>query len=103
MRKSAEAEGFEPPDLSVCGFQNRRLRPLGHTSKTLQAMRLALTVRVVNPKQTTASGVACSARLELRWRIGWKREFVLVAACGHVVKVLGSGLLEPQLFSKCCA
>src|SRR5436190_24259033 len=24
----AEGEGFEPPDLSVNGFQNRRIRPL---------------------------------------------------------------------------
>jgi hypothetical protein len=28
----AEGEGFEPPDLSVCGFQDRRLKPLGHPS-----------------------------------------------------------------------
>ncbi len=29
----AEGEGFEPPDLSINGFQDRRLRPLGHPSK----------------------------------------------------------------------
>src|SRR5262249_18049430 len=29
----AEEEGFEPPALSRCGFQDRRLRPLGHSSK----------------------------------------------------------------------
>ncbi len=28
----AEGVGFEPTDLSVCGFQDRRLRPLGHPS-----------------------------------------------------------------------
>gem|GEM_PF-1659905 len=28
----AEGEGFEPPDLSVNGFQDRRLKPLGHPS-----------------------------------------------------------------------
>jgi hypothetical protein len=28
----AEVEGFEPPDLSINGFQDRRLKPLGHTS-----------------------------------------------------------------------
>ena len=30
----AEGEGFEPPDLSINGFQDRRLRPLGHPSET---------------------------------------------------------------------
>ena len=29
----AEEEGFEPPALSRCGFQDRCLRPLGHSSK----------------------------------------------------------------------
>ena len=29
----AEGEGFEPPDLSVNGFQDRRLKPLGHPSE----------------------------------------------------------------------
>ena len=28
----AEREGFEPPDLSVNGFQDRRHKPLGHLS-----------------------------------------------------------------------
>ncbi len=32
MVRVAEGEGFEPPDLSVNGFQDRRLRPLGHPS-----------------------------------------------------------------------
>ena len=32
--RMAEGEGFEPPDLSVNGFQDRRLRPLGHPSTT---------------------------------------------------------------------
>ena len=31
----AEGEGFEPPDLSVNGFQDRRLKPLGHPSGSL--------------------------------------------------------------------
>ncbi len=31
-RRLAEGEGFEPPDLSVNGFQDRRLKPLGHPS-----------------------------------------------------------------------
>src|SRR3954451_5270978 len=30
----AEGEGFEPPGLSSSGFQDRRLKPLGHPSKT---------------------------------------------------------------------
>ena len=29
----AEGEGFEPPDLSVYGFQDRRNRPLCHPSR----------------------------------------------------------------------
>ena len=28
----AEGEGFEPPELSLSGFQDHRLRPLGHPS-----------------------------------------------------------------------
>jgi hypothetical protein len=32
----AEREGFEPPELSLNGFQDRRLKPLGHLSGTLQ-------------------------------------------------------------------
>jgi hypothetical protein len=32
-RMSAEEEGFEPPVLSHCGFQDRRLKPLGHSSR----------------------------------------------------------------------
>jgi hypothetical protein len=28
----AEGVGFEPTNLSVCGFQDRRLKPLGHPS-----------------------------------------------------------------------
>ena len=28
----AEEEGFEPPELALNGFQDRRLRPLGHSS-----------------------------------------------------------------------
>ena len=30
----AEREGFEPPELSLNGFQDRRLKPLGHLSDT---------------------------------------------------------------------
>ena len=32
MYGMAEEVGFEPTDLSVYGFQDRRLRPLGHSS-----------------------------------------------------------------------
>jgi hypothetical protein len=32
VRIVAEREGFEPPDLSINGFQDRRLKPLGHLS-----------------------------------------------------------------------
>ncbi len=31
----AEREGFEPPELSLNGFQDRRLKPLGHLSGTI--------------------------------------------------------------------
>jgi hypothetical protein len=33
-KKVAEGVGFEPTDLSVSGFQDRRLKPLGHPSFT---------------------------------------------------------------------
>src|SRR5574341_42464 len=29
----AEREGFEPPELSLNGFQDRRLKPLGHLDR----------------------------------------------------------------------
>lgn len=32
MKSLADGEGFEPPGLSPNGFQDRRLRPLGHPS-----------------------------------------------------------------------
>ncbi len=31
-KKMAEREGFEPPELAFNGFQDHRLRPLGHLS-----------------------------------------------------------------------
>ena len=31
----AEEVGFEPTELSFNGFQDRRLKPLGHSSVTL--------------------------------------------------------------------
>ena len=31
----AEREGFEPPELSLNGFQDRRLKPLGHLSVSI--------------------------------------------------------------------
>ncbi len=35
----AEGAGFEPANLSVNGFQDRRLRPLGHPSGVAHLMR----------------------------------------------------------------
>src|SRR5205823_12009061 len=32
QRLEAEREGFEPPELSLNGFQDRRHKPLGHLS-----------------------------------------------------------------------
>ena len=37
----AEGAGFEPANLSVNGFQDRRLRPLGHPSITNIFLRLS--------------------------------------------------------------
>jgi hypothetical protein len=34
----AEREGFEPPELSLNGFQDRRLKPLGHLSGLQQSI-----------------------------------------------------------------
>ena len=31
-KNMAEREGFEPPELALNGFQDRRLKPLGHLS-----------------------------------------------------------------------
>ena len=36
----AEEVGFEPTDLSINGFQDRRLKPLGHSSMALTFMLL---------------------------------------------------------------
>ena len=32
-KQLAEEEGFEPPELALGGFQDRCLRPLGHSSE----------------------------------------------------------------------
>jgi hypothetical protein len=37
-----EEEGFEPPELAFGGFQDRCLKPLGHSSTS----RLAGTIRI---------------------------------------------------------
>jgi hypothetical protein len=36
-KNMAEREGFEPPELSLNGFQDRRLKPLGHLSGKIQS------------------------------------------------------------------
>ena len=43
-----EEEGFEPPALSRYGFQDRRLRPLGHSSETNVSGTYALLPLPVN-------------------------------------------------------
>ncbi len=40
----AEREGFEPPELSLNGFQDRRLKPLGHLSGLLQSIEFIETI-----------------------------------------------------------
>ncbi len=35
-KNMAEREGFEPPELALNGFQDRRLKPLGHLSEKIQ-------------------------------------------------------------------
>ena len=44
----AEGEGFEPPGLSSSGFQDRRLKPLGHPSRS--ATHPKRDNRYANPK-----------------------------------------------------
>src|SRR5690242_1997764 len=34
LSRPAEEEGFEPPELALGGFQDRCLRPLGHSSSS---------------------------------------------------------------------
>ena len=41
----AEGVGFEPTELSFNGFQDRRLKPLGHPSETLTDFFLSCHVR----------------------------------------------------------
>jgi hypothetical protein len=37
LKKVAEEVGFEPTELSFNGFQDRRLKPLGHSSALIGA------------------------------------------------------------------
>ncbi len=37
----AEGVGFEPTELSLSGFQDRRLKPLGHPSATIAELKAA--------------------------------------------------------------
>src|SRR5512141_1609803 len=47
----AEREGFEPPELSLNGFQDRRLKPLGHLS--------GLILRSTVPTHNRSRGPRC--------------------------------------------
>jgi hypothetical protein len=47
----AEGVGFEPTNLSVCGFQDRRLKPLGHPS-----IGISLTFSPVSVNSIVATG-----------------------------------------------
>ncbi len=40
----AEEEGFEPPELALGGFQDRCLRPLGHSSRRTREARLFIEI-----------------------------------------------------------
>src|SRR6185436_11336864 len=42
FRKVAEGVGFEPTELSLNGFQDRRLQPLGHPSGRSRVRGIAL-------------------------------------------------------------
>ncbi len=44
----AEREGFEPPELSLNGFQDRRLKPLGHLSVSISDCGCLLTIRILH-------------------------------------------------------
>ena len=54
----AEGEGFEPPDLSVCGFQDRRLKPLGHPSRSSLPLIVGCGLSFVEDKSSAASPVS---------------------------------------------
>jgi hypothetical protein len=47
LTKLAEGVGFEPTELSLNGFQDRRLKPLGHPSR-FEPDPLASTIKWVN-------------------------------------------------------
>ena len=58
-RAVAEGEGFEPPDLSINGFQDRRLKPLGHPStRESSPQRVSLSSRSLRFNEQSAVKVA---------------------------------------------
>ncbi len=67
----AEEEGFEPPALSCCGFQDRCLRPLGHSSHgrrsaLVSPCRVERKQKVACPKRARPGLVGCSVWLLIR-------------------------------------
>ena len=56
----AEREGFEPPELSLSGFQDHRLRPLGHLSAYI--VNIGISSADVKPRRDRRrlfKGVSC--------------------------------------------
>src|SRR3989339_83546 len=52
----AEGAGFEPANLSVNGFQDRRHRPLGHPSMYLLSLKLIVFYNL-NPAHVRPEGI----------------------------------------------
>src|SRR5687768_6164417 len=50
----AEREGFEPPELALCCFQDSRLQPLGHLSRRAPTTASTFAyIRLLNSTEST--------------------------------------------------
>src|SRR5213075_894489 len=85
LSKPAEEEGFEPPELALGGFQDRCLRPLGHSSRRVPEVRgeyrnQTPLVKRDRKTSTVAAKSRCPATTERqRWRPGSSAEDVATA------------------------
>ena len=96
--KLAEREGFEPPvPFDITGFQDQRLKPLGHLSTgqsqrqapclAAQQSRAITVTRWANPTSAGTSNTHFSTVCTVRQPSNWTFPKLFVPACGKKAKI----------------
>ena len=93
----AERVGFEPTDLAVSGFQDRRIRPLCHLSVARNMVNqpgLQATEQATSPSTAHATALAGAQRPRLaRHSYAFRRLHGSAHGLGHVVTVPSEELI----------